>query len=119
MTLSRLLEKNIKSKILPSLSYLISSHFILSHLTHLFFGFYSEYLPELARAQAARETNLAAKKVQHIDRMLEDLAVDMSANPAAFANDRWDPDAQEEEGDAENGDDDDESNVIDRSTFFL
>ena len=48
-----------------------------------------------------------------MDRMMEDLAVDKAANPAAFANDRWDPEEQEEED--VDGEDND---LIDRSTSF-
>lgn len=101
---SRHLEKNIRSKICLSLPIPISSPV---------WQCFSEYLPELARAQATREVNLAAKKAEHIDRMMKDLAVDREANPDAFANDRWNPEEQEEGDDA---DDDDDSNLIDRST---
>ena len=85
-------------------------HFLTSIGTH---QLRSEYLPELERAQAARQANLAALKVDAMDRMMEDLAVDKAANPAAFANDRWDPEEQEEED--VDGEDND---LIDRSMNF-
>ena len=66
---------------------------------------YREYLPELQRARAQREQTLKAAKEESMSRMMKDLAVDRATNPSAFENDTW--------GD----EDDDEVNIIDRSTF--
>lgn len=66
-----------------------------------------EYLPELARVQAAKEATLAAKKAESMDRMMKDLAIDRARNPAAF-EDRWEDD-DDEDIDAEDND------IIDRS----
>jgi GPN-loop GTPase len=72
-----------------------------------------EYLPELARARAAREKSLQAAKEDSMNRLMKDLAVDRANNPGGALNDRWDPNAEDEEiGD----DDDDDANLIDRST---
>ncbi|KAF4578449.1 GPN-loop GTPase family protein [Pleurotus pulmonarius] len=69
-----------------------------------------EYLPELERAREAREKSLREVKEDSVNRLMKDLAVDRANNPAAAANDRWDP-AEEEDDD----DDDLDVNIIDRS----
>ncbi|EMD36064.1 hypothetical protein CERSUDRAFT_52774 [Gelatoporia subvermispora B] len=69
----------------------------------------NEYLPELARARAAREETLQATKQDSINRMMKDLEIDRAMNPEAAARDRWDPEAEDE-------DEDTEINIIDRST---
>lgn len=79
-----------------------------------------DYVPELARVQAVKEANLAAKKAESMRRMMADLKVDRAQNPAAFANDRWE---RQDDGDAE-GEDDidvelDDADIIDRSASFL
>ncbi|KAK7047588.1 hypothetical protein VNI00_006356 [Paramarasmius palmivorus] len=72
-----------------------------------------EYLPELARARAAREKSLQTAKEDSMNRLMKDLAVDRANNPGGALNDRWNPDEEDEE----NGDDDDDddANLIDRS----
>ncbi|KAJ7708811.1 XPA-binding protein 1 [Mycena rosella] len=68
----------------------------------------TDYLPELERARKAQEKSLQDVKDDSMNRLMKDLAVDREANPAAFANDKWDEDDNEDE----NGDDID---IIDRS----
>ena len=76
----------------------------------------SEYLPELARAQAAREANLAAKKADSMNRLMKDLSIDRQQNPEGFANDKWEEDEpMEDDEDAELSDND----IVDRSTSRL
>ncbi|KAF9265049.1 XPA-binding protein 1 [Marasmius fiardii PR-910] len=69
-----------------------------------------DYLPELARARAAREKKLQDAKDESMNRLMEDLAMDRQKNSDATPNDRWDPNAEEED----DGDDGDED-IIDRS----
>lgn len=103
-------ESNIKS---------IALTLQLSHFLFLIFIRISEYVPELARAHAAREANLAAKKADSMNRMLNDLSVDKEANPGAFANDRWNPD-EDDDMDGNNDDIDGEDNdLIDRSMLII
>jgi GPN-loop GTPase len=80
------------------------------HCSPCFFYVFSEYLPELERARAAREKSLQDIKEDSINRLMKDLAVDRAANPKAAAEDRW-------ASDEEDIDDDDELevNLIDRS----
>ena len=68
----------------------------------------SEYLPELERARAAREQSLQKAKEDSMSRLMADLAVDRARNPNAATADRWDPNE-------EDGDDDPDVNIIDRS----
>ena len=67
-----------------------------------------EYLPELARVRAQREATLQKQKEDSTARMLADLAVDRASNPNFAAQDRWNPDEEEE-------DDGGELNIIDKS----
>ena len=69
-----------------------------------------EYLPELARARAAREKSLQDIKEASLSRFMSDLAVDRGKNPSAALNDRWE---SEEENDDEEEDLD--VDIIDRS----
>ncbi|KAA1470741.1 XPA-binding protein 1 [Dentipellis sp. KUC8613] len=69
-----------------------------------------EYLPELTRAHAKREEALKRTKEDSMNRLMKDLAVDRERNPAAAAQDRWDPEEENEE--EEDGGD---INIIDRS----
>uniref|UniRef100_A0A0W0F6H3 GPN-loop GTPase n=1 Tax=Moniliophthora roreri TaxID=221103 RepID=A0A0W0F6H3_MONRR len=71
-----------------------------------------EYLPELARARAAREKTLQAAKDDSMNRLMKDLAVDRANNATGALNDRWDPNDEDE---ADGDDDDDDTNLIDRS----
>jgi hypothetical protein len=71
-----------------------------------------EYLPELERARAQRERSLQAIKEDSMDRLMKDLAVDRAKDPAAFANDKWNP--EDEDGEDEDEDEDDVG-IIDRS----
>lgn len=71
------------------------------------------YLPELARIRATKDSKLAAAKTDGMRRMMADLSVDRARNPGAFANDRWDPDA--EGGDDDEDVDADDPDLIDRS----
>ena len=76
----------------------------------------SEYLPELARAQAAREAILAAKKAESMNRLMKDLSIDRQQNPEGFANDKWEEEEpMEDDEDAELSDND----IVDRSTSRL
>ncbi|KAJ6561067.1 hypothetical protein DFH09DRAFT_1160363 [Mycena vulgaris] len=68
----------------------------------------TDYLPELERARAAREKSLQDAKDDSMNRLMKDLAVDRKANPAAFANDHWDEDDNEDE-------DGGEIDIVDRS----
>ncbi|EPS96766.1 hypothetical protein FOMPIDRAFT_151785 [Fomitopsis schrenkii] len=79
----------------------------LPGLPHL--AVYSEYLPELERARAAREQSLQKAKEDSVSRLMADLAVDHAQNPNAAMADRWDPAEEEEE------DEDADVNIIDRS----
>lgn len=88
-------------------TYVLSSLFLVFSLISI--HVYSEYLPELERARAAREQSLQDIKEDSINRLMKDLAVDRAANPKAAAEDRW---ASDEEDD---DDEDLEVNLIDRS----
>jgi GTPase SAR1 family protein len=68
----------------------------------------NEYLPELQRAKAARDKSLADAKADSMSRMMKDLAMDRAKNPQGARLDRWDPNAEDDE-------DDEEENIIDRS----
>ncbi|OCH89510.1 XPA-binding protein 1 [Obba rivulosa] len=68
----------------------------------------NEYLPELERARAAREETLQAAKEDSMSRLMKDLEIDRAQNPEAAAQDRWDPEQEEDDEDAE-------VNIIDRS----
>ncbi|KAJ7035571.1 XPA-binding protein 1 [Mycena alexandri] len=68
----------------------------------------TDYLPELERARQAREKSLQDVKDDSMNRLMKDLAVDREANPAAFAQDQWDEDDNEDE-------DGGEIDIIDRS----
>jgi len=67
-----------------------------------------EYLPELELARAARDESLRVAKEDSMSRLMKDLVVDRAQNPDAAMNDRWDPTEEE-------GDDDDDINIVDRS----
>lgn len=82
----------------------------LPGLPHL--AVYSEYLPELERARAAREQSLQKAKEDSVSRLMADLAVDHAQNPNAAMADRWDPAEEEEE------DEDADVNIIDRSEWL-
>ena len=69
-----------------------------------------EYLPELARARAAREKSLQDVKEASLSRFMSDLAVDRAKNPSAALNDRWE--SEEENNDEE---EDLDVDIIDRS----
>ena len=73
-----------------------------------------EYLPELARARAAREKSLQDVKEASLSRFMSDLAVDRGKNPEAAVNDRW-------ESEEENGDEDEdlEVDIIDQRGWYL
>lgn len=73
-----------------------------------------EYLPELARVRAQREATLQKKKEESTARMLADLSVDRASNPSFSAQDRWNPD-EEEQGEEDDGG---ELNIIDKSAFI-
>ncbi|KAH8113178.1 hypothetical protein DFH11DRAFT_1603443 [Phellopilus nigrolimitatus] len=77
--------------------------------------FDATYLPELERVRATKEARLAAAKADSMQRMMADLAVDRKNNPAAFANDQWDEDA--DNGDEDNDDDGnaEDNDIIDRN----
>ena len=62
-----------------------------------------EYLPELARVRAQREATLQKKKEESTTRMLADLAVDRATNPNFSAQDRWNPNEEEQEDNAKLG----------------
>ncbi|KAJ7173708.1 hypothetical protein C8R46DRAFT_1083731 [Mycena filopes] len=68
----------------------------------------TDYLPELERARQTREKSLQDVKDDSMNRLMKDLAVDREANPAAFEQDHWDEDDNEDE---DGGDID----IIDRS----
>ncbi|PFH49552.1 hypothetical protein AMATHDRAFT_147528 [Amanita thiersii Skay4041] len=74
-----------------------------------------DYLPELERARAQREKSLQDAKQDSMDRLMKDLTVDRQRNPAAFTNDKWDPEEEEEEEEEEEVDDDSDMNIIDRN----
>lgn len=66
-----------------------------------------EYLPELARARAARDKSLQDVKEASLSRFMSDLAVDRAKNPSAVLNDQW-------ESEEENDDEDLDVDIIDR-----
>ena len=66
-----------------------------------------EYLPELEASKRAKAASLAAVKEDSMNRLLKDLAIDRQ-NPEFSKRDTWDPDAEEDEVD------DDEGEIIDR-----
>ncbi|KAL4076640.1 hypothetical protein V8B97DRAFT_1942277 [Scleroderma yunnanense] len=68
-----------------------------------------EYLPELARARAAREKSLQEAKEDSMTRFMKDFTLDRAQNPRAAADDGWDSEEEIED------DDDLEANIIDRS----
>ena len=70
-----------------------------------------EYLPELARARAAREKSLQDVKEASLSRFMSDLAVDRAKNPGAAADDRWESDEEDEDLDLE-------ADIIDQSERF-
>jgi hypothetical protein len=72
-----------------------------------------EYLPELARARAAREKSLQDVKEASLSQFMGDLAVDRAKNPGAAENDRWEP-----EDENEDEDEDLEADIIDQSERF-
>ncbi|KAJ2933160.1 hypothetical protein H1R20_g3885, partial [Candolleomyces eurysporus] len=67
-----------------------------------------DYLPELERARKAKEESLRAVKEESMNRVMKDLSIDRAKNPAFAAQDRWDPEAEEDE------DDDGDFNIVDR-----
>ncbi|KAH7886762.1 hypothetical protein F5I97DRAFT_1807818 [Phlebopus sp. FC_14] len=67
-----------------------------------------EYLPELARARAAREKSLQDTKDDSMNRLMRDLAVDRAKNPQGALNDQW-------ESDEENEDEGLDIDIVDRS----
>jgi GPN-loop GTPase len=70
-----------------------------------------EYLPELARAKAAREETLQAAKADSMGRLMKDLAVDRARSGAAAGlDDKWEEDNEADDDDG-GGD-----SIIDRST---
>ncbi|RXW21411.1 hypothetical protein EST38_g4421 [Candolleomyces aberdarensis] len=69
-----------------------------------------DYLPELERARKAKEESLRAVKEESMNRVMKDLSIDRAKNPAFAAQDRWDPEAEEDE------DDDGDFNIVDRSS---
>ena len=75
-----------------------------------------EYLPELARVRAHREATLQKQKDDSTARMLADLAVDRANNPSSAAQDRWNPDEEEQGEEEEDGG---ELNIIDKSASHL
>jgi hypothetical protein len=75
---------------------------------------FREYVPELDRARAAREKSLNAVKAESMNRLMKDLAVDRQ-DPDFAAQDRWDPDAEDEEDEDDGG----EETIIDRCTFIF
>ncbi|KAJ3843122.1 XPA-binding protein 1 [Lentinula raphanica] len=70
----------------------------------------TQYVPEIERARAAREKTLQDAKADSLNRMMKDLEVDRAQHPEAAAQDRWDP---EEDEDVE--DEDLDVNIIDRN----
>ncbi|KAI9461537.1 XPA-binding protein 1 [Russula earlei] len=70
-----------------------------------------DYLPELARVRAQREATLQKRKEESTARMLADLNVDRARDPNFAAQDRWNPDGEEQEEEDDGG----ELNIIDRS----
>ncbi|KAI9455638.1 XPA-binding protein 1 [Boletus coccyginus] len=62
-----------------------------------------EYLPELARARAAREKSLQDVKEASLSRFMRDLAVDRAKNPEAALNDRWESEDEDEDEELEVG----------------
>lgn len=71
-----------------------------------------EYVPELARARAAREKSLQDVKEASLSRFMRDLAVDRDKNPSGAVNEQW-------ESEEENEDEEDvEVDVIDQSALF-
>ncbi|KAI6145023.1 hypothetical protein BKA82DRAFT_147578 [Pisolithus tinctorius] len=66
-----------------------------------------EYLPELARARAAREQSLQESKEDSMNRFMKDFSLDQAKNTHA-TDDKW-------ESEEENEDDDVDVNLIDRS----
>lgn len=73
--------------------------------------FHRQYVPDLERARATREKALQDAKADSMDRMMKDLEVDRAQHPEAAAQDRWDPEEENEEGE----DEDVDVNIIDRS----
>ncbi|KAJ4476416.1 XPA-binding protein 1 [Lentinula edodes] len=71
----------------------------------------TQYVPDLERARATREKALQDAKADSMDRMMKDLEVDRAQHPEAAAQDRWDPEEENEEGE----DEDVDVNIIDRS----
>lgn len=69
---------------------------------------YRSYFPELERVRAAREKTLQDAKVDSMNRLMKDLAVDRAQNPDAALLDQWEA---EEDEDQEGGDLD----IVDRS----
>ncbi|KAI5116449.1 hypothetical protein M0805_009918 [Coniferiporia weirii] len=78
-----------------------------------------DYLPELARVRATKEARLEAAKADSMRRMMADLEVDRKRNPAAFANDRWEDNADDADAEYEDNEDEDvdadDADMIDRS----
>ncbi|KAJ3763504.1 XPA-binding protein 1 [Lentinula raphanica] len=70
----------------------------------------TQYVPEIERARAAREKTLQDAKADSLNRMMKDLEVDRAQHPEVAAQDRWDP---EEDEDVE--DEDLDVNIIDRN----
>lgn len=73
--------------------------FCFSYPSSLVFLFpvYSEYLPELERARAARDKSLQDVKEDSMNRLMKDLAVDRARNPGAANEDRWASDEEDED----------------------
>jgi hypothetical protein len=84
----------------------------LPHLVPRFLMICRDYLPELERARKAKEESLKAVKEDSMNRLLNDLSIDRAKNPDFAAQDRWDPEAEEDDED-EDGD----FNIIDRSEY--
>lgn len=89
--------------------------FSLSLLSSSYLHVYSEYLPELERARAARDKSLQDAKEDSMNRLMKDLAVDRAKNPSAAKEDRWESDEEDEDEDLD-------VNIIDQGeylSFFL
>lgn len=84
--------------------------FSREHYGFIYLAGSREYLPELARARAAREKSLQDVKEASLSRFMRDLAVDRAKNPGAALNDRWE---LEEENESE--DEDLEVDIVDQS----
>ncbi|EJD00547.1 uncharacterized protein FOMMEDRAFT_112096 [Fomitiporia mediterranea MF3/22] len=74
-----------------------------------------EYLPELERMKSEKEAKLNAAKEDSMRRMMADLAVDRKRNPAAFANDRWERDDEDDADDDDIDVDANDADIVDRS----